>query len=265
LLLALLFVDYDTRNDLVPFLAVSGVGVGPVVGRSGRALRERAASAVGSRQTRATARRAVAVVVCAMALVSVVTFGGYGTGDTGLDDVAVYDTAERVGMGIPYTLAERQQLYWHGHETPTCRVFVGRTQYDLVQRLGLSDDPDVRYWEPDCGRFGPTWRAVREKYGLDVPTHGRADGVLTPTPEPTPTATATGTPPPEEPPTLTPSEGRNGTATPAPTTAPTGCPPPPVAFCRRPPHPRPGWTTSQSRARRVSAASPSTGRRKTTR
>jgi hypothetical protein len=179
-LLALLFVDYDTKNDLIPFLAVVGVGVGCVVGRSRRALRE----ATDGVSVRASAGRAVAVVVCGMALVSVLTFGGYGTGSTGLTDAAVYDTTEAVEMEMPYNLTERQQLYWHGHEAPTCRVFVGRTQYELVERLGLADDPDVRYWKPDCGQFGPTWRAVRETYGLGLERRGPADGVTSPTPTP---------------------------------------------------------------------------------
>jgi hypothetical protein len=223
-LLALLFVDYDTKNDLIPFVAVAGVGAGLAVDWSAATL----AAAVDSTEVRATARWAIGVLVCAMALLSVLTFGGYGTGSTGLTDVAVYDTDREVGMDMPYNLTERQQLYWHGLEAPTCRMFVGRTQYELVRRLGLSDAEGVRYWEPACGQFDPTWCAVREKYGLGVPTRGESDGVFTPTPEPTPEPTATPTPTPYTPPTLTPggtwSGGENATAapaTPSPTTAPT--------------------------------------------
>jgi hypothetical protein len=223
-LLALLFVDYDTNNDLLPFVAVTSVGAGLAVARIPAALGD----VVDSSEVRAAAEWAIAALVCATALVSVLTFGGYATGSTGLTDVAVYDTDREVGMDMPYNLTERQQLYWHGLEAPTCRVFVGRTQYELVRRLGLADAEGVRYWEPACGQFGPTWRAVREKYGLAVPTRGEVDGVFTPTPEPTPEPTATPTLTPYTPPTLTPGEawggGENTTATPAtpaPTTAPT--------------------------------------------
>ena len=215
-LLALLFVDYDTKNDLIPFVAVVGVGTGLVVGRSGRALR----GAVDDPELRATARRAVAVLVCGMALVSVLTFGGYGTGSTGLPDVEVYDTQERVEMEMPYNLTERQQLYWNELEAPTCRVFVGRTQFELVQRLRLAETEGLRYWEPACGQFEPTWLAVREKYGLGVPSEGTADGVFTPTPRPTAEPTSAATFEPSTPPTLTPLPSPSPTLTPLPSPSP---------------------------------------------
>jgi hypothetical protein len=222
-LLALLFVDYDTRNDVLPFVAVVCVGVGLAVGL----VRDRLAALGEDHSAAEVVRFALVLAVCALAFTSVLTLAGFGSGSPGVRDPAVYDTTERTALSMPYNLSERQQLYWHGLEAPTCRVFVGRTQYELVERLGLSDDPAVRYWEPACGQFGPTWRAVREQYGLGVPPRGEADGVFAPTPEPTSEPTATPTRTPYTPPTLTPGGvwGRDGntttTATPPTTSAPT--------------------------------------------
>lgn len=142
----MLFLDFDTVPDVFVWFAVTAVGVGLAVGR-------------GSGDS----RRVLAAAVLVFAVVSVASMGGFGTGRTNLTSPETYDTTTELEPDFLHNRTERQYLFWNAVEPPTCRVFVGVTQYQAIKRANLSPD-DEPYWEAECGRFDPVWDAVVEKY-----------------------------------------------------------------------------------------------------
>ena len=144
--LVMLFLDFDTVPDVFVWFAVTAVGVGLAVGH-------------GSGDS----RRVLAAAVLVFATISVATMGGFGTGRTDLTSPETYDTTTALEPDFLHNRTERQYLFWNGVEPPTCRVFVGVTQYQAIKMADLSP-PDGPYWEAECGRFGPVWDAVVEKY-----------------------------------------------------------------------------------------------------
>jgi hypothetical protein len=103
-----------------------------------------------------------------MATLSVVTMGGYGTGNTGMTDPDTFDTGTEMEPELKpaktYNATERQYVFWNRQELPNCRALGGYTQYQLVQRLPV--DHDGPWYEVPCGQFDPAWRAVRDEYGI---------------------------------------------------------------------------------------------------
>lgn len=159
--------DFDAGPDLFPWFAVVGVGVGLAVASQRCADR---ADGDGQRSSAPsqTGSRALAVAILAMAALSVVTMGGYGTGATGLTTPNTYDTSTELdpdyGSARTYNATERQYVFWNRVEIPTCRAFGGRTQQQLVNELGLAEEKP--YYEAPCGNFDVVWRTVRSKYGV---------------------------------------------------------------------------------------------------
>jgi len=173
-------VDLDTYPDLFPWLAVLSVGVGLAVapGRRWRLSGTSDGSDSGSgpggdpkrgdASPRGSPSWSLGAAILALALVSVATMGGYGTGTTELAGRDTFDTSTdiepQLGGATTYNATERQALYWNRVEIPTCRALGAHTQFTLVTETGLAED---RVWyEAPCGQFDPTWRAVRQKYGF---------------------------------------------------------------------------------------------------
>ncbi|WP_255195534.1 DolP-mannose mannosyltransferase [Halorarius litoreus] len=142
----MLFVDFDTVPDVFVWFAVVAVGVGLAVSRG-----------------TGDAKRTLTAAVLGLVLLSTVTMGGFGTGNTQLTNPATYDTTTEMEVQFLHNTTERQHLFWTAAEPPTCRVFVGQTQYQAIKAANLSPEGE-RYWEAECGQFGPIWEAVVEKY-----------------------------------------------------------------------------------------------------
>lgn len=163
----LITLDFDYLPDLFPWFAVVCVGVGLAAAsqrRSDRIEPDDHRSGTPSQ----TGSRALAVAVLAMATLSVVTMGGYGTGTTGFTNPDTYDINTQLDPDFAgartYNASESQYVFWNRVEIPTCRAFGGRTQQRLVNQLELAEDKP--WYEAPCGQFDPVWRAVRRKYGL---------------------------------------------------------------------------------------------------
>lgn len=170
----MLALDLDAHPDMFPWYAVVCVGVGLAVAGPARARVERRGSSRvtdggdGQETARVTGSRVLAAGVLVMALLAVATMGGYGTGRTGLTSPDTYDTATRLDPemtgGRTFNATETQYIYWNRVPIPTCRALGSFTQFKLVQALGIAEDRP--WWQAECGRFDPAWRAVREKFGF---------------------------------------------------------------------------------------------------
>jgi len=142
----LVFFDLDFYPDLFPWFAMVSVGIGLVVGRgSGHA------------------RHVLAATVLVMAVVSVLTVGGLGTGQPGTPATGAYDVSTELDAQPPYDRAERQYLFWNRPDVETCRGFAGATQRELIATANLASAGQP-YWEVPCGRFSPVWDAFVAKY-----------------------------------------------------------------------------------------------------
>ncbi|WP_255149138.1 DolP-mannose mannosyltransferase [Halorarius halobius] len=142
----MVFIDFDTLPDSYVWFAVVAIGVGLAVGRG-----------------TGDSRRVLGVAVTAMVLLSVVTMGGFGTGRTDLTSPATYNTTEEMETDFLHNRTERQYLFWHAVDPPTCRVFVGQTQFRVIKKAKLSPDGEP-YWQAECGQLDPIWATVVEKY-----------------------------------------------------------------------------------------------------
>lgn len=97
LTLAILAFDYDFIPDLFPWFAVVAIGVGMVVGRVGATTprddgsRTESGSRAGS--------RALGAAIVTLAVLSVATLGGFGTGETDLTDYATYEVDVQLEPG----------------------------------------------------------------------------------------------------------------------------------------------------------------------
>jgi hypothetical protein len=135
-----LLIDLDGVLDLFPLLAFLAVGVGLFLGfESGR-------------------QRPAALLLAVLAISSVVTMGGFGIGDGPLRETSglVYDDERE--LTVPYGPIERDLLLWRGVEPETCRVFFGRTQYQLVKRT------DATALQRECGQAEPVLKAPRRAW-----------------------------------------------------------------------------------------------------
>lgn len=135
-------VDFDASPDLFPMMAFFAVGVGLLLGlEAGR-------------------QRPAAALIAIMAVVSVVTMGGFGI--TGPAVYAPGPLEYRPGLEptLPYSTVDEAHLYWNGVPAETCRVFYGRTQHALV---GLIDGSSV---QPTCGDAGPVVDALLERWAV---------------------------------------------------------------------------------------------------
>lgn len=142
----MLFLDFDTLPDLFPWFGMIAVGVGLAVGRG-----------------RGSSRRVLAVAVLGMVVLSVVTMGGFGSGRTSFASAETYDTATELEPDFLHNKTERQYLFWNRVEPPTCRLFVGPSQFRVIKLANLSPEGEP-YWEAECGRLGPVWDAVVRTY-----------------------------------------------------------------------------------------------------
>lgn len=142
-----LALDLDAAPDLFAWFATVVIGIGLLVGRD-----------------RLLARRLLAGVVLAVVLVSVLTMGGYGSGSPGVPAQRAYDTSTHLTADMPLNGTEVQYVYWNEVRSPTCRLFAGRTQQQLVRTANLSE-PRQPFWTAECGRLRPVWDAVLRKYG----------------------------------------------------------------------------------------------------
>jgi hypothetical protein len=159
-------LDFDRQPDLFPWFAVVAVGVGLAVSHGRRWVGR--SGDVDSRDVVRAGSRALAAAMLLMATLSVVTMGGYGTGNTGMTDPDTFDTGTEMEPELKpaktYNATERQYVFWNRQELPNCRALGGYTQYQLVQRLPV--DHDGPWYEVPCGQFDPAWRAVRDEYGI---------------------------------------------------------------------------------------------------
>ncbi len=162
--LQLAALDYDNPPDLFPWLAVVSLGVGLAVAD----VRDRSGGLVARLPVDgATLARALAAAVLVLATVAVATMGGFVT-DPPRTDPKTYDTTREYALNVsgPDDLdgVERQYVYWNRVPIANCRAFGAANQQRLVRRLGLAEG---QRWETaPCGRFDPTWRAVRSEYGF---------------------------------------------------------------------------------------------------
>lgn len=162
----LIAFDFDNTPDLFPWLAVVAVGAGLAVARLRRGSRgevaSRASAVVSTRGA-----RVLAAAILALAALSVAPTGGYGVATTGLTSPDTYDTGTRLDPDFAgaktYNATEKQYVYWNRVDLPTCRALGAYTQARLVNEVGLAGDRP--WYEAPCGRFGPAWRAVRNRYG----------------------------------------------------------------------------------------------------
>lgn len=138
--LQVLLIDFDAVPDLFPLLAFLAVGVGLLLGfESGR-------------------QRPAALLLAVLAITSVVTMGGFGIGDGPLREstALVYDDERE--LTVPYGPIERDLLFWRGVEPETCRVFFGRTQYQLVQLTDATSN------QRECGQAQPVLEALKRSW-----------------------------------------------------------------------------------------------------
>ncbi|MFB6359854.1 MAG: DolP-mannose mannosyltransferase [Halobacteriales archaeon] len=134
--LQVLLIDLDGGPDLFPLLAFLAVGIGLLLGfESGR-------------------QRPAALLLAVLAITSVVTMGGFGVGDGPLREPSALVYDDERALTVPYGPIERDLLFWRGVEPETCRVFFGRTQYQLVQRT------DGTALQRECGQAGPVLEAL---------------------------------------------------------------------------------------------------------
>jgi hypothetical protein len=144
--LVLLLFDLDFYPDLFAWFAMVSIGAGLAVGR-------------GS----GDARRALAGAVLVVAVFSVLTLGGLGTGQPGVPQTGAYDVSTDLTLTQPLNDTERQYVFWNRVDTGSCRSFAGGTQAALIETANLGS-PGQPYWEVPCGRFSPVWDAVVGKY-----------------------------------------------------------------------------------------------------
>lgn len=135
-----LLVDLDGPPDLFPLVAFLAVGVGLLLG-----------FADGP-------QRPAAALLAAVAVISVLTLGGFGLGGPAVHhpEPLAYDPG--LEPEAPYTLTEQSHLYWSQRQPETCRVFYGPTQRQLVELTGQSPV------QTTCGDAGPVIGALRERW-----------------------------------------------------------------------------------------------------
>lgn len=135
-----IIVDLDGAPDLFPVLAFLAVGVGMALGLE-----------TGS-------QRPAALLIAVIAVVSVVTLGGFGLGDPMVYQPGpmIYEPGRTVEL--PYTIIDRAHLFWNQQKPATCRVFYGPTQNQLVQTTGASPFPET------CGDPEPVLHGLVSKW-----------------------------------------------------------------------------------------------------
>lgn len=158
--------DLDGWPDLFPWLAVVSIGVGMVVANRHRPGNE---SDAGGQQTANpwSGRRALAAGVLLLVTLSVVTMGGFGTGNTSMTDPDTFDTDTQFDSPLLTTYPtadERQYVYWNRLEISSCRAFGGATQARIVRDLEIA--PRKPWYRAPCGQFDPVWDAFRSEYGI---------------------------------------------------------------------------------------------------
>lgn len=89
--LVILTVDYDYIPDLFPWFAMVAMGVGLVIGHARGPAGDDGGTGSSPIVDRPAGHRALALAILAMAVLSVATLGGFGTGETDLPDHATYD------------------------------------------------------------------------------------------------------------------------------------------------------------------------------
>lgn len=145
-----LLVDYDAAPDLFVAFVVISLGVGTVV-----ASRERFAAI--------SIRPVIAVAVLLVVGISVATLGTHAAVLEPRTSVEPYDIDRTLTPDTPFNRTEQQYLFWNEVPPPGCRLFAGVTQRDAVRAAELVP-PDEPFRTAPCGRFGPTFDAVVEKY-----------------------------------------------------------------------------------------------------
>lgn len=118
--LQVLVLDLDAAPDLFALMAFLAAGIGTLLGFEG-----------GS-------QRPAAVLVAVIAVVSVVTMGGFGLAGAAVVQPGPVAYDPGLEPTPPYSGEERAYLYWNRVPPETCRVFYGPTQHQLVQRTGQS-------------------------------------------------------------------------------------------------------------------------------
>jgi hypothetical protein len=148
-----LFVDYDAAPDLFVAFVVAALGVGAAV------------SAARDRNLLAGAhlRPILALAVLLVAGVSVATLGAHPAVLEPRTSVEPYDADRTLSPSPPYNRTEQQYLFWNEVPPSGCRLFAGVTQRDAVRAAELVP-PDEPFRTAPCGRFGPVFDAVVEKY-----------------------------------------------------------------------------------------------------
>jgi len=169
-------IDFDTRNDLIPWVPFAAIGVGVVLS-SNRGNRKpgygdsnfetKSPNPNGYPAVSVSLNEVVSIWVTLMAILSVVTLGGFGTG-LGMTTPDTFTTngGTEHSLDLPYNETEKQTVYWNKIPPRTCRIFAAYTQYQLVKKMGLADSAEVRYFEVECGKFSPAWKAFSREYGL---------------------------------------------------------------------------------------------------
>lgn len=133
-------LDLDRYPDLFPIFAFAAVGLGVLVGRHVDWV------------------RAVIVLVAFLAVLNVVTVGGFGVGQPapskGYETYQLGTVSGPVDTTGPLGSEERQYVFWQTVPVEGCRVFASRTQWEIAERTGIPLDARR------CGAFTRYWRAL---------------------------------------------------------------------------------------------------------
>lgn len=154
------FLDLDRHPDLFLIFAFAVVGLGVLAGSHDDKM------------------HVLTVLIVLLAVLNVVTVGGFGAGKrTPLKGYKTYqlgnvsepvDTTGRLGG------EERQHVFWQTVPVESCRVFAGRTQWDIAKRTGIPLDARR------CGTFSRYWHAFN--FTASRSSSNGAAGVVRPLP-----------------------------------------------------------------------------------